>query len=140
MDGQNNAITTGNLKRRRGCGDTHLDVANKAQRTTHFSDYTGEVPLTPAKSAGNLGNKRDGVDRAASPETAAVHEYLAKYPIPKDAVMCVCLGPNDGRNIIQCDNKDACYMRYFHVECVDMTSEEYIERGKLARTHSHAQY
>ena len=53
-------------------------------------------------------------------------EFVPEEPYLADDVerFCICNGPNDGRPIVQCSNRPACLMDWFHLECIGMHIDE----------------
>ena len=63
-----------------------------------------------------------------SPKTEArLHDYEKKYPKPTVAIpadeeelFCICVGFDDGSEMIECSNGTTCLYQWFHTRCLGL--------------------
>ena len=70
-------------------------------------------PATPAlSSSGNA-------SQYLRQDTAVV-----ETPADDKELLCICFRPEDGRPMIECDNRGDCFLRWYHIECIGLNEDE----------------
>ena len=106
--------------------DTFSDVQpHKAVKTGKFRGRPGfaSIQNQSAPRAAGTSSTPSGVERL-------VDEYMKKHPVAGEVqaedqeLLCTCLQPQDDRAMIACANGDSCRLRWYHLECLGMASED----------------
>ena len=112
------------IKRRRGPGVTDLNIPVKAPRKDERSaspasavraTKASDTALTPVNSSSATLTAQNKTSEGDLRKKAIATSAGNRGPI------CVCFQPDDGRPKIECDNGEACLLRWYHIDCVGLT-------------------